>query len=62
MGAYSSGGSTIFLIVVHIPVEIFLLVNYLVDATHKSNRRLGYFSRTGKFSLMIICCFFPSSI
>ena len=36
MGAYS-GGLKFFLVVGHIPVEIFLLVSYFVHATHTSN-------------------------
>ena len=39
MGAYLSGVlNKIFLVVDHIPVEIFLLVEYFFDATHTSNR------------------------
>ena len=40
MGAYSKRAylSGAFLVVGHIPVEIFLLVNYFFDATHTSNR------------------------
>ena len=42
MGAYSKrglirGDLKIFLVVGHIPAEIFLLVNYFFDATHTSN-------------------------
>ena len=32
------GALKIFLVVVHIPVGTFLLVNYSFDATHTSNR------------------------
>ena len=32
------GGFKIFLAVGHIPVEIFLLVNYFFEATHTSNK------------------------
>ena len=32
------GLKTIFLVVDHIPVEIFLLVNYFFDAAHTSNK------------------------
>ena len=39
MGVYSRGQAfKIFLVVSHILVEIFLLVNYFFDATHASNR------------------------
>ena len=37
MGAYSRGAYKIFLVVVHIPVENLLLVNYFFHATHTSN-------------------------
>ena len=43
MGAFSKGvlfevGFKIFFAVGHTPVEMFLLVNYFVHATHTSNR------------------------
>ena len=38
MGAYTKGGLKIFLEAGHIPVEICLLVRYLLDAAHTSNR------------------------
>ena len=43
MWAYSKGGlfegaSKSLLAICHIPVEIFLPVNYFFDATHTSNR------------------------
>ena len=34
---YSKGGLNIFLVVGHIPVEIFLLANYFLDFTYASN-------------------------
>ena len=36
-GGLFERGSEIFLVVGHIPVELFLLVNYLFDAIHRSN-------------------------
>ena len=38
MRAYSKGGFKFFLVVGHIPVEGFVLVNYFFDTTHTSNR------------------------
>ena len=38
MGTYSRGALKIFLVVGHIPVEIFLLANYFRDVEHTSNR------------------------
>ena len=38
-GRLIRGGFKIFLIAGHIPVEIFLLVNYFFDATHTSSRQ-----------------------
>ena len=43
MGAYSKGGLfkgglIIFLVVGQIPVETFLLISYVFDATHTSSR------------------------
>ena len=35
--AYSRGAGILFLVVGHIPVEIFLLVNYFIDALNASN-------------------------
>ena len=32
------GALKVFLVVVHIPVEIVLLINYFFDATHTGNR------------------------
>ena len=38
MGPCSKGALKIFLVVGHIKIEIFLLLNYFFDSTHKSNR------------------------
>ena len=46
MGAYTKGGLfggggvawKLFLVVGHIPVEIFLLMNHFFDSAHASNR------------------------
>ena len=38
MGAYSKGGSKIFLVVGHVPVQSFLLATYFFAAAHTSNR------------------------
>ena len=38
MGLIRRGALKIFLVVGHIPVEVFLLINYFFDATHTSNR------------------------
>ena len=41
MGAYSRGGDLErFLVVGQIPVEMFLLVYYFFDASHRNNRML----------------------
>ena len=52
---YSRWAQKIFLVVGHIPVEIFLLINRFFDATHARNR-------TGTVSLINDCFFFPSSV
>jgi len=36
-GTFSRGGSKIFLVIGHIPVEIFLLINCFFDVTLTSN-------------------------
>ena len=60
VGAYSIGGGLkIFLAVGHIPVEIFLLISYFLDAKHTGN---SIFFKTGEFSLINGWFFFPSSI
>ena len=39
MGTHSKGGAyKVFFVVGHTPVEMFLLVNYFIHATHTSNR------------------------
>ena len=48
------------LVVGHFPVEIFLRVIFLFDATHTSKRM--FFRKTGKLSLINGCFFFPISI
>ena len=45
MGSYLRGALKIFLVVGHIPVEIYLLVNSFFAATHTSN---GCFLRDRK--------------
>ena len=40
MGLIRGGGLKIFLVVDHIPVEMFLPINYIFNATHTSNRTL----------------------
>ena len=53
---FEEGGLKIFLVVGHIPAEIFLLINYILDATHTSN---AMFLRTSNFSSING---FPSSL
>ena len=38
MGLIRGGGLKIFLVVDHIPVEMFLPINYFFNATHTSKR------------------------